>query len=173
MSTYINYFPGLSSCLTTHGLADNRVQVMFDNRYEFKQYLTPLIKDVGIKPVLTTIKNPQDNAPVEQVHQVILNMLFTKDLDNKVFDYIYPWGETLAYITWVIGASYHRNIQATPCEAVFGRDMILNLVSVIYWLVITAEKQQKVEIGNFQENTRQVTHYYAIGDQVYVEMTGI
>ena len=29
-------------------------------------------------------------------------MLVTKDLDNKVFDYIYPWGETLASIAWTI-----------------------------------------------------------------------
>ena len=30
------------------------------------------------------------------VYQVILNMLVTKDIDNKVFDYIDPYGETLA-----------------------------------------------------------------------------
>ena len=35
---------------------------------------------------------------MEQVHQLILNMLVTNDLDNKVFDYIDPWGEALSYI---------------------------------------------------------------------------
>ena len=50
-----------------------------------------MIKDFYIKPVLTKTKKPQDNAPVEQVHQVVLNMLVTKDIDNKVFDYIYLW----------------------------------------------------------------------------------
>ena len=44
------------------------------------------------------INNPQANALVEQVHQLIYNMLVTKDIDNKVFNYIYPWGETLYYI---------------------------------------------------------------------------
>ena len=29
-------------------------------------------------------------------------MIFTKDINNKVFDYLYPWGETLAYIAWAI-----------------------------------------------------------------------
>ena len=61
---------------------------MFDNISEFKQDFTHLLKDLDIKPTLTTIKNPQANAPVEQLHQVILNMIFTKDLDNKFFNYI-------------------------------------------------------------------------------------
>ena len=61
------------------------------------------------------------------MHQVILNMLATQDLYNKVFDYIYPWGETLSYIAWTIRASYHSTIQATPGQYVFDRDMIFNI----------------------------------------------
>ena len=68
---------------------------MFDKVSEFKRDFTPLLNYFDIKPVLTTIKNPQANAPVKRVHKVILNMLVTKDLDNKISDYIYPWGETL------------------------------------------------------------------------------
>ena len=82
-----------------------------------------MLKYFDIKPVLTSVKSPQDNAQVEQVHQVILNMLVTKDLDNKVFDYIYQWGETLAYIAWAIRASYHRTIMATTGQASFVRDI--------------------------------------------------
>ena len=67
------------------------------------------------------------------MHQVTLNMPVTKYLANKVFDYIYPWGETLASITWVIRASYHRTIKATPGQAVFVRDIIFNLASVLEW----------------------------------------
>ena len=72
---------------------------MFDNGSEFKRYFTPLLKGFYIKPYLTTIKNQQNNAPMEQVQQAVLNMLVTKHIGNKVFDHIYPWGETLAYIT--------------------------------------------------------------------------
>ena len=71
---------------------------MFDNGYEFKLDFIPLIKYLDLKPVLTSVKNPQDNSPVERVHQVILNILVTKDLDNKLFDHIGLWGENLAYI---------------------------------------------------------------------------
>ena len=58
---------------------------MFDNGSEFKREFTPLLKEFDIKPVLTSVKNPQANTPVDQVYQVILNMFVTKDLDNKVF----------------------------------------------------------------------------------------
>ena len=51
--------------------------------------------------------------------------------------------------------------------------MIFNLVSVIYWRVITAGKHQQVDINNVQENARKGTHDYAIGDIVYVEINGI
>ena len=73
-------------------------KVVFENGYGFKQGFTPLLKYFDIKLALTTIKNPQYNTPVERLHQLILNMLITKDLDNRVLDHIDPWGEILAYI---------------------------------------------------------------------------
>ena len=65
---------------------------MFDKGYEFKRYFTPLLKYFGIKPALTTIKNPQANAPFERLHQLILNMIVTKYLYNNIFDHMDPWG---------------------------------------------------------------------------------
>ena len=54
---------------------------------------------------------------MDRVHQVKLNMLVTKYLDNKLFDYIDPWGETLASIAWEIKASCHCSIMATPGQS--------------------------------------------------------
>ena len=109
------------------------------------------------------VKNPKSNAPVERVHQLILNMLDTKDIDNKVFDYIDLWGETLAYIAWAIRDSYHRTRMATPGQAFFGRGMLFKLASVIDWLVSTAAKQRQVDIDNVRENAIRVTHDFTIG----------
>ena len=132
-----------------------------------------MIKDFDFKPVLTSANKPQASAPVDRVHQVILNILVTKDLDNKVLNYIDPWVETLSYIAWAIRASYYRTIFATPGQTAFGIDMLFNLESVIDWRVATTVKQRQVDIDNVRENTKRVTHDYAIGDRVYVEMTGI
>ena len=106
-------------------------KVMFENGSEFKRDFTLLLKYFGIKSVVMTIKNFQANAPVEQLHQVISNVLVTKYLDNKVFDHIDTWGETIASIAYTIRDSYHRTIMATPGQDLFGRDMIFNLVSVV------------------------------------------
>ena len=92
-----------------------------------------MLKDFDIKPVLTTVHNPQANAPVEQLHQVILNIIVTKDLDNRVFDHIDPWDETLSYIVLVITYSYHRIIMSMPVQPVFARDVLFNLASVVNW----------------------------------------
>ena len=109
-----------------------------------------MLGDFDIKFVLTTIRNPQTNALVEWVHQVILNMLVTKDLDNKFFHYLYPWGENLAYKAWAMKASYNWTIHDTPDQDVFGIDMKFNLTSVVDWWFITTGKQRQVEIDNFR-----------------------
>ena len=106
-------------------------KVVFDNISKFKLDFTPLINDFDIKPVLMIVKNPEDNTSMERLHQVILNILVTRDIDNKVFDHIDPWSETLAYIAWAIRSSFHRTIMATPGQAVFGRDMASNLASAL------------------------------------------
>ena len=74
-----------------------------------------MLKEFDIKPFLTPVNNPQVNTPVDQVHQVILNMLVTKDPDNK----------------WEIRDFYHRTIMATPGQAVFIRDILFDLASVV------------------------------------------
>ena len=62
---------------------------------------------------------------------------------------------------------------ATTGQSVFGRDMLFNLASVFDWRAVTATKQRQVDIDNFRENVKRVTHDYAIGNQFYMEMTGI
>ena len=94
---------------------------VFDNGSEFKQDFTPLINYFDIKPVLTTNKKPQAKALMERVHQLILNIIVAKYIYNKVFDHIYPWGETLASISWAIRSYYLCTMVTTPGQDVFGR----------------------------------------------------
>ena len=108
-------------------------KVVFLNGSDFKRDFTPLLKYFNIKPGFMKINNPQGNFMVERVNQVIYKKLVTKDIDNKVFVYIYPWCKTLAYIARSIWDSYHRNVGATPCQAIFVTHMIFNLVPVIDW----------------------------------------
>ena len=87
---------------------------------------------------------------MEQVHQVILNMLATKDFYKKVFNHIDPWFETLSSIAWAIRASYHSTKMSTPGQVVCVQVMIFNLVSVVDWIVVTTAKLQQYNIDNVQ-----------------------
>ena len=49
-----------------------------------------------------------------------ITMLVTKVIENKIFDNIYTWGDTLYSIEWAIRASYHFTLKATPGQDVFG-----------------------------------------------------
>ena len=108
-------------------------KVIFVNVYAFKRDLTTLLNDFDIKTVLKTIKKPQANDPVERLHQVILYILINKYISNKFFDYINPWGENLSYTAWATRDSYHHTVQDKPFQNLFGREIIFNLASVIYW----------------------------------------
>ena len=76
-------------------------------------------------------KKTQVNSQVEWVHEVIFIMIVAKVLYNRVFDYLYPWSKTLAYIAWDIRDSYHQNVSTTPAQYVFGSDMIINPTSFV------------------------------------------
>ena len=82
------------------------------------------------------------------MHQVTLNMLVTKYLDNNIFDHMDTWGETLASTSWEIRASYHCTIMATPDQAIFGREMLFNLVVAVNWRALPAANQRQVDIDN-------------------------
>ena len=67
--------------------------MVFDNGSEFKRDFVPLLKDFDVILLLASIKNPQSNAPMERVHQVLYNKIVTKDLDGRTFGYINPGEE--------------------------------------------------------------------------------
>ena len=148
-------------------------KVVYDHGSEFKLNFKELILDYGIKPKSITAKNPQANAMVERVHQVVQNMLRVKDLSNHIFDYHDPWGEILANIAWAIRSSYHSVKEATPAQLVFNRDMVLNIAHMANWKSIVERRQHQINQDNVKENSKRVHHDYAVGDQAYIIKDGI
>ena len=148
-------------------------KVRFDNGSEFKKDFIPLLKDFGVKPKPTSIKNPQSNAIVERVHQVVGDMLRTHDLNEYDFDEIDPWGPILQDVAYAIRATHHTTTKASPCQLVFGRDMLFNIPYTPNWENITAQKQKEIIKNNNSENKRRVDHDYAVNDNVLIYKDGI
>ena len=89
-------------------------KVIFDNGNEFKKDFLPLLRDFSIKPTPTTIKNTQANAILERVHQVLGDMLCTKNLQQYDFDALNPWSDILASVAWTICSTHHSTSKASP-----------------------------------------------------------
>ena len=81
-------------------------------------------------------------------------MLVRKDLDRKVYYYIDPWGETLYSVAWALRDSYHHTLSFMLGQVIFGRYLLLNFTSIVYWYFITARKKWWVDINNDRENYR-------------------
>ena len=143
-------------------------KVIFDNGNEFKKDFLPLLKDFSIKPTPTTIKNPQANAILERVHQVLGDMLRTKNLQQYDFDALDPWNDILASVAWAIRSTHHSTLKASPAQLVFNRDMLLNAKFIADWEMIRLRKQEDVDKNNARENSLRVDHDYHIGDKVLV-----
>ena len=60
---------------------------------------------------------------IKWLNLLIYSFIVTKNLDNKVFDYLEQCDETLTSIAWVIRDFYHRTLKATLGQAVFGIDI--------------------------------------------------
>jgi hypothetical protein len=127
--------------------------------------------DIKAKP--TTSHNPQANAIIEQVHKVVNNMLRSFDLEQENLEEDNPFKYFLQSTAWDIRSTYHTTLQATPCQLVFGRDMIHNIAFKANWSLIQKRKQDIINQSNQKENMSQIPYEYKVGDQVLLETPGI
>ena len=70
------------------------------------------------------MKNPQANAVLERIHQVVEDILKSKDLENYDFNNTDPWSDILTSVAWANRNTVHRPLKATPGDLVFNRVMI-------------------------------------------------
>src|SRR5687768_17805497 len=63
-------------------------QVTYDRGSEFieQDFQKMIVRDYGIKKKPITVRNPQANAIVERIHQVIANMIRTYELEENDLD---------------------------------------------------------------------------------------
>ena len=64
-------------------------------------------------------------------------------------------------------------LQVTPCELVFGRDMIHNIAFKANWDRIQKQKQDIINKSNKKENESRIPYEHKVGDQVLLETPGL
>ena len=143
-------------------------QITFDRGSEFigHDFQDMIKNDYGIKAKPITTRNPQANAIVERIHQVIGNMVRTFELRDNYLDDDDPWKGILSAVAFAVRSTYHTTLQKTPGQLVFGRDMILNVQHIANWEYIRNRKQKLIEKNNRYENAKRIPHTYHVGDKV-------
>jgi hypothetical protein len=147
--------------------------LIYDNGSEFKLHFERLCDSYGIKRKPTTVKNPQANAILERVHQVLGQILCTAELDMA--DSVTPddVDTFLDNAAWAIRSTYHTVLKASPGAAIFGRDMLFDIPFIADWNKIGEQRQALTDCGNARENKNRVDHDYKVGDKVLIEKDGI
>ena len=104
-------------------------QIVFDSGTKFMAEFSKMChNDYRLKRKPITTRNPQSNAIIKRIHQTIRNIIRTFDVSNIVNND--PWSGILAVTMFAVRATYHKTLQASLMQLVFGRYAILNIKHV-------------------------------------------
>jgi hypothetical protein len=148
-------------------------EIGFDGGSEFKAEFQELCRNMGLKRKPSGAWNPQSNAILERVHQVLGDCLRTFNLENRNLDPDDPFEEFLTATAYAIRSAYHTTLGYSPAQLVFGRDMFMPVNFDVDWNKIKQNKQRRINLNNQRENNKRINHAYAPGDLVTLEKTGI
>jgi hypothetical protein len=145
---------------------------IFDNGSEFSYEFLELLQSYCVTAKPTTIKNPQTNAFVERIHQVIGDSVRTMELHTRKFDDI-TINAILQNVAYGLRATYHSSLTASPCQLAFGRDMIINAIYLANWKDLTCRRQKQIYKNNANENKSRISHEYSSSDFVYIRKSNV
>ncbi len=142
--------------------------LIYDNRLEFKLHFETLCESYSIKRKPTTIKNPQANAICECIHQVLGTMMCTSELDMA--DSVEPADIDVFIVNaaWAIRSTYHTVLDASPGAAIFGRDMLFDILFVADWKQIGDYRQHQTDHSNKPKNDKHVDYDYKVCDKILI-----
>ena len=98
---------------------------------------------MGLKKCTSNAWNPQSNAILERIHQVLADGLVIFNLEGTQIDEDEedPFDEYLTAVSYAIRSSYHQSHGHSPAQLVFRRDMLSPVSTDIDWNTIRANKQ--------------------------------
>ena len=149
--------------------------IIYDNGSEFKLHFEALCESYGIKTnhKPTSVKNPQANAILERVHQVITTMLRTTELDMADTVATSDIDAFLTDTAWAIRSTYHTVLKASPGAAIFGQDMLFDIPFLADWNQIGDYRLHQTDLHTERENRSRCDWDYKVGDKVLLRKDGI
>jgi hypothetical protein len=74
---------------------------------------------------------------------------------------------------WAIRSTYHTVLKDSPGAAIFGQDMLFNILFMADWHNIGEQRQSLIDRGNQRKNAKQIDYDYKVVDKVLVINEGI
>ncbi len=74
---------------------------------------------------------------------------------------------------WAIRSIYHTVLKASPGAAIFGSNMLFDILFVADWHEIGEQRQSLTNCGNHGKNTKRIDYNYKVGDKVLLVNEGI
>ena len=148
-------------------------QIGFDGGSEFKAEFKELCENMGLTQKPSGAWNPQSNAILERVHQVLGDCLRSFNLEDQQLDQEDPFEKFLTASAYAIRCAYHTTLGYSPAQLVFGRDMFMPVNFQVDWNRIKQQKQRRIDKSNGRENNKRIPHVYEPGDLVTLERGGI
>jgi hypothetical protein len=149
------------------------VSIVYDNGSEFKLFFENLCESFQLKHKPTTIKNPQANAILERIHQVVTNMMRTSSLDMQETCTPEMIDDFIANVGWAIRSTHHTVLGTTPGAAIFSRDMLFDIPYIADWSKIGKRRQQQVDRSNTTENKNRIDFDYRVGTKCVLIKDGL
>ncbi len=147
--------------------------IIYGNDSEFKLNFEYLCVTYGIKHKPTTIKNPQANAILECLHQVLAQMLCIAELNMAKTVTPNDVNVFLDNMAWAICSTSHTVLKASPGAAIFGCDMLFDIPFIANWNKIGDYRQCQTNLNMACKNSKQVDYDYKDGDKVLLTEEGI
>ena len=118
-------------------------------------------------------KNPKANAILERVHQVIMGMCRTVEMDMANTISEEDVSNFLDDASWAVHTIHHTVLKALPGAAIFGRDKLFDIPFVADWHKIGDYRQQQTDRNTKREKARMYDYDYVVGNQLFICKDGI
>jgi hypothetical protein len=100
-------------------------------------------------------------------------MLRTSELDMAELVKISSIDIFLSDAAWALCSTYHTVLKASPGAAIFGQDMLFDILFIADWQKIREYRQRLTDLSNTRENKGRIDYDYKVGQKVLLQKEGI
>jgi hypothetical protein len=79
----------------------------------------------------------------------------------------------LSDAAWAVHSTYHIVLKASPGAAIFGQDMLFEILFIADWQKVGEHRQQLTDLNNAHENKGRIDYDYKVGQKVLLRKEGI